>query len=559
MIGGARAWWLRIYRGAILAGIVLMIHRGASPLDPDAAMGVSLEAVRAYFPSAVGIGGRLEEHGGHFVLDAARNQLGFVVATSPDSDDIIGYSGPNNVLVAFGADGKVLGISLLSSGDTEEHVAEVLADQRFMGAFDGKSWGEVQAIERVDGVSGATLTSLAIAEGIIRRVAGTAPSLRFPRPLDLADALRIFPAAIRLDSSGEVIGEGGVSLGRLLSSAPHSDSLVGYAGPSEILVGVTGAHDEIVGIAIRDSYDTEPYVGYVRDEVGFIEMFNGKTLAEMARFDLDENEVEGVSGATMTSMTVARAVVALAAAETKPPAPMSLREETWSPRSIGSRGIGTVLVVLFGLAMAFTRLRGVRLLRIAFQLVLIGYLGLVNGDLISQALLVGWAENGMAWRFAPGLLLLVAAALLVPLVAGKQIYCHQLCPHGAAQQLLKNRLPQRWRLGVPRRLAVILRALPFLLLLFVLVVAVRQLSVNLVSIEPFDAYLFRVAGWATITIAIAGLFASLFVPMAYCRYGCPTGALLNFLWGGGVPGKFSRRDGLALLCLMLAVGLRVTG
>ena len=170
-----------------------------------------------------------------------------------------------------------------------------------------------------------------------------------------------------------------------------------------------------------------------------------------------------------------------------------------------------------------------------------------------------WVENGAAWRFAPGMFLLVAAALLVPLLAGKQVYCHQLCPHGAAQQLLKNRLPKKWRLGIPPRLAVVLRAVPYLLLLFVIVVGVRQLGFNLVSIEPFDAYLIKVAGWATITIAVVGLVASLFIPMAYCRYGCPTGAMLNFLWAGGRPDKFSRRDGLALACLLLAVGLRVTG
>ena len=56
-----------------------------------------------------------------------------------------------------------------------------------------------------------------------------------------------------------------------------------------------------------------------------------------------------------------------------------------------------------------------------------------------------------------------------------------------------------------------------------------SLPVSLVDIEPFDAWVFRVAGWATITVAIVGLVASLFVPMAYCRYGCPTGALLKFL------------------------------
>ncbi len=205
--------------------------------------------------------------------------------------------------------------------------------------------------------------------------------------------------------------------------------------------------------------------------------------------------------------------------------------------------------------MAFTRTQGVRLLRIAFQLVLIGYLGLVNGDLISQALLVGWAENGMAWRFAPGLLLLVAAALLVPLVAGKQIYCHQLCPHGAAQQLLKNRLPQRWRLGALNDASqVILRALPFLLLLFVLVVAVRRCRSIWCQIEPFDAYLWSIAGWGTLTVAGLGLLASLFVPMAYCRFGCPTVAVLNFLRFNSSSDQLTRRDAAAVL-LLAAAGL----
>ena len=69
-----------------------------------------------------------------------------------------------------------------------------------------------------------------------------------------------------------------------------------------------------------------------------------------------------------------------------------------------------------GLVMAFTKLRGVRWVRVAFQLVLIGYLGLVNGHLLSQALFVGWAQNGLAWQFAPGLILLAAVALLVPIV-----------------------------------------------------------------------------------------------------------------------------------------------
>src|SRR6185503_11491222 len=48
----------------------------------------------------------------------------------------------------------------------------------------------------------------------------------------------------------------------------------------------------------------------------------------------------------------------------------------------------------------------------------------------------GWAANGLALKAAPGLVLLGAAALLIPWGTRRQIYCHQICPHGAAQQLI---------------------------------------------------------------------------------------------------------------------------
>lgn len=465
--------WLRIYRAAVFVGVVLLMHRVASP----DLVNVDVEVLREFFPNAAGVSDQGVK-GARYVLNDPGKDLGYVLTTSPDSDGIVGYSGPNNVLVAFGLDGKVLGISVLSSGDTPEHLELATGDDSFMATFDGMEWEEIQSMQRVDGVSGATLTSLAIAEGVIRRVAGNAPSLRFPGSLELDDAQRLFPRAVTLETNGDVFGASGDVLGRIYRSSPQSDNLIGYGGPSDVLVGV-GTDEKIIGIVIRKSYDTEKYVGYVRDEASFMQMFEGKTLQEVAEF----GEVEGVSGATMTSQAVARAVAKVSANLSG--------VDGGSVSTIGVREIGTALVVLFGLLMAFTKLRGVRGIRVIFQLMLILYLGLVNGDLISQALLVGWAQNGLAWKFAPGMLLLVAAALLVPLLSRKQLYCHQLCPHGAAQQLLKNVLPRRFRIGIPRRVAIFLRAVPFLLLLLVVVVGVRQLAFNLVSIEPFDAYLFR--------------------------------------------------------------------
>jgi polyferredoxin len=220
---------------------------------------------------------------------------------------------------------------------------------------------------------------------------------------------------------------------------------------------------------------------------------------------------------------------------------------------LGAKNLGTMLVVAFGVLMGFSSLRSQRSIRIAFQLVLIAYLGFLHGEMVSQAVVVGWAQNGVAWRSAPGLVVLVAAAFFVPLATRKQVYCHHLCPHGAAQQLVRRLVP--FQLHVRGWMHGLLSLIPALLLAWVLVVAVLGLPFNLAALEPFDAYLFRVAGSASLSIAVAGLLLALFVPLAYCRYGCPTGALLNFLRRHGRGDRFGLRDAAAIALVILAAGL----
>lgn len=50
----------------------------------------------------------------------------------------------------------------------------------------------------------------------------------------------------------------------------------------------------------------EPYVGYVRDDTYFRNLFNGRRPDALAA--LDAANVEGVSGATMTSQAAARSL-----------------------------------------------------------------------------------------------------------------------------------------------------------------------------------------------------------------------------------------------------------
>jgi polyferredoxin len=109
----------------------------------------------------------------------------------------------------------------------------------------------------------------------------------------------------------------------------------------------------------------------------------------------------------------------------------------------------------------------------------------------------------------------------------------------------------RWH--VSPQLERVLTQLPFVLLAFVLVSVVLGWSVDLNTLEPFDAYVFSVAGWASIAIAFIGLIASLFQPLAYCKYGCPTGALFKLLRFTGDGDKLGMKDWLAAALLVIAI------
>ena len=549
---------LHLVRVGTFALIVFLIHRQhaafRAAVSAEGVEPVSLEAAGDFFSAAQTIS-KPDASGAQVVFGADEEALGYVVQTSPQSDHIVGYSGPNNVLIAFGEDDRIVGARLLGSGDTKDHAEQVRNDEFFLDSFNGLTAEGAARLDDVDAVSGATLTSLAIVEGVVHRLGGTKRPGRFPSELDAAKATNIFPQAATIGVSGadprllEAKDPSGASIGLLARTTPHADKVMGYRGPTDALIALESDGRTIKGLALNESYDNQPYVRYVAEDEYFLNYFNGWTLEQLAATNLFDAQVEGVSGATMTSVAMAEGMQAAAQKLIEPAPKAAVGSKAWKPRA---RDIGTAVVVALGLVLGFTRWRASKRMRIAFQVVLIVYLGFINGDLVSQALLVGWAQNGVAWRFAPGLVLLTAAALIAPVVSKRNVYCRQLCPFGAAQDLLKNRLP--WKAKLPKRGRLFLEMIPALLLGWVVIATALHISVNLAGIEPFDAFVWKVAGASAIAIALAGLIASLFVPMAYCRFGCPTGALLDFLRFNNRSDRFGVKDGLAM-ALVVAAGV----
>lgn len=551
-------WLVHVCRVGVVFGILWTIHLSAErarrqQVDTE----LEIEQVAEWYPAATHWGPTDPKTGAMQVLGSQDKLLGYVVETSPQMDEILGFSGPTNVLIGLNAENVVVGIKVLWSRDTKEHLQAVVQNKQFMQTFDGLSWDQIahrEQPESLDGVSGATLTSLAMAQSVVQRLGGDAPSLKFPEEPSLEDVFPLFEKADHLSQDKlhpeqwHVFDADDVKLGSIIRTSPAADNIVGYQGPTECLISLN-SEGVVQKIRVRKSYENEPYYGYLNEDWSFRYLFQNLTMEEVATFDLVANEVEGVSGATMTSMAVAKGVVETAkqyVATTKQP------EATPTPAwSLTSAQIGSLIIFGLGILIALTNLRGISWLRACYQLVLIGYVGFVNGDMLSLAMLGGWAEHGIPWKSAVHFVALMGAAIALPIGIRRNIYCSHLCPHGAVQQLVRSRLPWTWHLGKwSRRL---LRIIPVGLLGWAVVVSALQWPYSLVDIEPFDAYSIRIAGWATITVAIIGVVFSLFVPMGYCRFGCPTGSILNYLRRNAQSHKLSLADGVAISFLVIAV------
>ena len=373
-------------------------------------------------------------------------------------------------------------------------------------------------------------------------------------PITVAEVRVFLPEAERLKVDGdprgglEVLDSSGSKIGYVVRTMPESREITGYSGPTDVLA-VFDTQDKGVGVAIRHSYDTPSHVEDVERDFLFMEKWNGRLWSEIAGItDLKAADIYGVSGATRTSEAVAQSIThRLAVAEGKAGMKRSL--------SPGWRDVMLMGFLGFGCLFAFVKAGSVQRWRWVYSVATILGLGFWMGDLLAQSLMIGWVESRVPWQATPGLVLFVLAAFLLPWFTKQPVYCQFICPHGNLQRWTMKVIPARWKRPLPEDGKWIARWVPAMLLAVVLAVSFLQLDLDLAGIEPFDAYLLKGAGLATILVALIGLAISLFFPMAYCKYGCPTGWLLEFVRRRSGKDHFSDRDWIGLGLLAMAAGL----
>jgi len=488
------------------------------------------------------------------LVDENQETVGLVARTLPIANDVIGYRGPTESLLLFNPDLNLISVTLLQSADTEEHVTAVKAEQTFFKQFESWVWGGPAAGTQIDAVSGATLTSLALAEGILKRIGGERPSLLFNQPITIQEIQDWFPEAVELNNkSGEVRNSRGELVGSVIRTGPLSDDLSGYQGPTEMLLKVSPS-GIVEAIRIRTSFDNEPYVDYVRTEAGFWAIFEGKTIAELSAFDPQAAGVEGVSGATMTSLIVADTVVAATKELQKTGTSAKTKTTSWvGPIRWTVADILTISTLVFAATLKFAGVYRRRLFRRIWLIWVVIIIGFWAGNLVSMALIAGWSAEGVAWRLAPGLAAITCVAMLGPPLTKGNPYCNHLCPHGAIQQLIRPKPRSLRYKKLTPALSRMMRRLPGLTLCAAYIALVLLPTIDLASWEPFHAYLFRIASWSSLAFAFATLAISAVLPMGYCRFGCPSGRLLDYLKRTATSDRLQVGDAVAVGLLVFAL------
>lgn len=181
-----RSRTLHLYRCSVLILIAVLVHqRHASRIPPT----VKPDELKDFFPTGTQLKESEAPNLGVAVFDAKDERVGRVMLTLPACKNIIGYSGNTDALIAMDEDDRILGVAIRSSEDTARYVDDVAQNRLFLKSWDGMSMRKAVKLgvdgAGIDGVSGATATSRAVARSVAQRLALAQgqPPPRTPHPL----------------------------------------------------------------------------------------------------------------------------------------------------------------------------------------------------------------------------------------------------------------------------------------------------------------------------------------------------------------------------------------
>ena len=187
--------------------------------------------------------------------------------------------------------------------------------------------------------------------------------------------------------------------------------------------------------------------------------------------------------------------------------------------------VALIVVLLGAVVPLFYNNRRLHLVQLAVNVVV---LGLWTGTFVSYTLFLRIFAGGVSLSTIGALaapLLMLIVALIYPLAGRSGHYCANICPFGSAQELA-GKLSRR-KLRITPRVLKLLSVLRNLLWGVLMALLLTGTCTAWIDYELFTAFLYSsVSVWVTVLAALF-LVLSVWVPRPYCRFVCPTGALVK--------------------------------
>ena len=318
----------------------------------------------------------------------------------------------------------------------------------------------------------------------------------------------------------------------VVSTKPLAKDVQGYGGPVPLKIHIKDGR--VAAVEAEPNAESPDFFNRAKE---LLNHWQGKSVDEALA-----EEVDAVSGATFSS----RAIIAnmqrglayakqrgqwdedgsVGALGTSAPPIVGGEDGSVGALETGASPIVALVVVLLGAVVPlFYNNRRLHLVQLAVNVVV---LGLWTGTFVSYTLFMRIFAGGVSLSAIGALaapLLMLIVALIYPLAGRSGHYCANICPFGSAQELA-GKLSRR-KLRITPRVLKLLSVLRNLLWGVLMALLLTGTCTAWIDYELFTAFLYSSASvWVTVLAALF-LVLSVWVPRPYCRFVCPTGALIK--------------------------------
>ena len=315
----------------------------------------------------------------------------------------------------------------------------------------------------------------------------------------------------------------------VVNTKPLAKDVQGYGGPVPLKIHIKDGR--VAAVEAEPNAESPDFFNRAKE---LLNHWQNKSVDEALA-----EEVDAVSGATFSSKAIiANMQRGLAYAKQHgqwgEDGSVGALGTSASPIEGGSVGaletsappIVALIVVLLGAVVPlFYNNRRLHLVQLAVNVVV---LGLWTGTFVSYTLFLRVFSGGVSLSAIGALaapLLMLIVALIYPLAGRSGHYCANICPFGSAQELA-GKLSRR-KLRITPRVLKLLSVLRNLLWGVLMALLLTGTCTAWIDYELFTAFLYSSASvWVTVLAALF-LVLSVWVPRPYCRFVCPTGALIK--------------------------------